>query len=63
MVYRHLPTLHFIHSDCYELFNLQQRQNTSQQTNTTSVMDSIAGGDDSLVNVYQTYFLHNNPKN
>jgi hypothetical protein len=42
MVYTYLPTLHFIHSDCYELFNLQQKQNSSQQTNTTSVIDSIS---------------------
>jgi len=43
MVYTCLPTLHFIHSDCYELFNIQQKQNSSQQTNTTSVIDSISG--------------------
>jgi hypothetical protein len=40
MVYTSLPTLHFIHSDCYELFNIQQKQ---QQINTTSVIDSISG--------------------
>ena len=31
MIYTYLPTLHFIHSDCYELFNIQQKQNSSQQ--------------------------------
>lgn len=43
MVYTFLPTLHFIHSDCYELFNIQQKQNSTQQTNTTSVIDSMTG--------------------
>ncbi len=43
MVYTSLSTLHFIHSDCYELFNIQQKQNSSQQTNTTSVIDSVSG--------------------
>jgi len=43
MVYTSLPTLHFIHSDCYDLFNIQQKQNSTQQTNTTSVIDSVSG--------------------
>ena len=44
MIYTYLPTLHFIHSDCYELFNIQQKQPTSTQTiNTTSVIESISG--------------------
>jgi hypothetical protein len=52
MVYTYLPTLHFIHSDCYELFNIQQKQNSSQQTNTTSVIDSISGDNgNNLTNV------------
>ena len=53
MVYTYLPTLHFIHSDCYELFNLQQKQNLTQQTNTTSVIDSIPGdnGNNSTTNI------------
>ena len=41
IVYTCLPTLHFIHSDCYELFHIQQKQNASQQQqNNTSVNDS-----------------------
>nr|ADD91461.1 Rb1-inducible coiled coil protein 1-like protein [Adineta vaga] len=44
MIYTYLPTLHFIHSDCYELFNIQSKQPTSTQTiNTTSVIESISG--------------------
>ncbi len=43
MIYTYLPTLHFIHSDCYELFNIQQKQNlTQQQQNNTSIIDSIS---------------------
>jgi hypothetical protein len=45
MIYTSLPTLHFIHSDCYELFNIQQKQPLSQQTinnNNTSVIDSVS---------------------
>ncbi|CAF1396648.1 unnamed protein product [Adineta ricciae] len=38
MIYTYLPTLHFIHSDCYELFNIQSKQ----PTNTTSVIDTIS---------------------
>ena len=43
MVYTCLPTLHFIHSDCYELFNIQQKQNSSQQQQSnvnSSILDS-----------------------
>ena len=43
MIYTCLSTLHFIHSDCYELFHIQQKQNSSQQqqqTTTTSINDS-----------------------
>jgi hypothetical protein len=45
MVYKCcLPTLHFIHSDCYELFHIQQRPNASQQqTTNTSIIDSTSG--------------------
>jgi hypothetical protein len=43
MIYTCLPTLHFIHSDCYELFNIQPKQNLSQQTNTTNVIGSVSG--------------------
>jgi hypothetical protein len=45
MIYTQLPTLHFIHSDCYELFNIQQKQISTQQTNINniSVIDSING--------------------
>jgi hypothetical protein len=43
MIYTYLPTLHFIHSDCYELFNIQLKQNSSQQQNiNVSVIDSIS---------------------
>lgn len=44
MIYTSLPTLHFIHSDCYELFNIQQKQPLSQQpiNNNTSVIDSVS---------------------
>ena len=42
MIFTYLPTLHFIHSDCYELFNIQQKQNSSQQTNNATTVDSIA---------------------
>ena len=46
MVYACLSTLLFIHSDCYELFHIQQKQNASQQqqqqqqTANTSINDS-----------------------
>jgi hypothetical protein len=44
MIYTCLPTLHFIHSDCYDLFNIQQKQNLIQQPNininNTSVIES-----------------------
>ena len=36
MVYTCLLTLHFIHSDCYELFHIQQKPNASQQQLTTN---------------------------
>ena len=37
-------TLHFVHSDCYELFHIQQRLNASQQqTTNTSIIDSASG--------------------
>lgn len=44
MVYTCLPTLHFIHSDCYELFHIQQKSNPSQQqqTTNTSIIDSAS---------------------
>ncbi|CAF1106474.1 unnamed protein product [Rotaria sordida] len=42
-IFTYLPTLHFIHSDCYELFNIQQKQNFNQQiNNNTNVIDSIS---------------------
>lgn len=34
MILNFLPTLHFIHSDCYELFHIQQKQNLTQLVNT-----------------------------
>lgn len=46
MVYTCLPTLHFIHSDCYELFHIPQKQNSSlqqqqqQQNLNSSILDS-----------------------
>ena len=41
MIYTSLPTLHFIHSDCYEMFHIQQKQNSSlQQQNNTSINES-----------------------
>ncbi|CAF3521247.1 unnamed protein product [Rotaria sp. Silwood1] len=42
MIFTYLSTLHFIHSDCYELFNIQQKQNSNQQINNTNVIDSIS---------------------
>ncbi|CAF1412794.1 unnamed protein product [Adineta steineri] len=49
MIYTHLPTLHFIHSDCYESFNIQQRQNLiqQQQINTTTTTAAASSGMDS----------------
>lgn len=41
MIFTYLPTLHFIHSDCYESFNIQQKGNSGQQTNNANVNDSI----------------------
>ena len=42
MIFTYLPTLHFIHLDCYELFNIQHKQNTIQQTNYSNVIGSIS---------------------
>jgi len=40
MIYTCLPTLHFIHSDCYELFSIAQKPNSTQQQQ-TSVIEQI----------------------
>lgn len=55
MVYTYLPTLHFIHSDCYELFNIQQKQTSSQQpinnnNINTSVIDTVTGDNGNSTN-------------
>ncbi|CAF1541864.1 unnamed protein product [Rotaria magnacalcarata] len=42
MIFTYLPTLHFIHSDCYELFNIQQKQNSIQPTSNTNTNDSMS---------------------
>lgn len=54
MIFTYLPTLHFIHSDCYELFNIQQKQNPTQQTTNTNTTDSITSDNGKNVAITST---------
>lgn len=41
MIYTSLPTLHFIHSDCYDLFQIQSKNNL-EQSNEEDIREKIS---------------------